>query len=120
MPLIVQWFTAFLWTLGVELVVAGIVLRRCAPLSKRLPLIIVANVATHPAVWLIFPEVGATLSWPGAMTLALSELWAFGFEAFVYLLYLGAPQRRAGLLASLLGNAASWAMGYLLRAVDLL
>jgi hypothetical protein len=119
-PLIGSWLQAFLWTLGVELVVAGAALRGRASLGRRLALVTVANVATHPAVWLILPEVGASYGWPRWVTLALSELWAFGFEAFVYALFLGAEQRRAAMAASLMANGASWGMGYLLRAVRLL
>jgi hypothetical protein len=119
MPLIVHWFQAFLWTLGIELAVAAVVLRNHVPIAHRLSLITVANIATHPAVWLIFPELGAGQHWPSWFTLALSEAWAFGFEAFVYALFLGRDEARIAITASVAANAASLGLGYALRAVGL-
>ena len=119
LPLIAHWFRAFLWTLGLELVVAGLVLRGHVPRARRLALITVANVATHPAVWLIFPELGLGLSWPKWLTLTLSEVWAFGFEIGVYGLFLGRGKLRVAVLASVTANAVSLGCGYALRALDL-
>lgn len=117
MLLIAHWFRAFLWTLGIELAVAGFVLRGHASPFRLLALITIANIATHPAVWLIFPELGASQRWPGWMTLALSEAWAFGLEALVFALFLGDGKVRHALAASVAANAASLGLGYALRAV---
>lgn len=119
MLLIAHWFRAFLWTLGIELVVAAFVLRGHVPMARRAALIAVANVATHPAVWLIFPELGAGQRWPSWLTLALSEVWAFGLEAFVYSLLLGRGKARVAIAASVAANAASLGLGYALRALGL-
>ena len=116
MPLIACWFRAFLWTLGSELLVAGIGLRGRVPLGRRLSLIAIANVATHPAVWLIFPELGAARGWPATVTLVASEAWAFGFEAFVYWVFLGNGRARAAIATSVAANATSFGLGFLLRA----
>ena len=116
MLLIEHWFRAFLWTLGLELPVAAFVLRRHVQLARRLALIVVANVATHPAVWLIFPELGSRQHWPSWLTLALSEAWAFGFETAVYSLFLGRGKLRVAASASLAANALSLGLGYVLRA----
>lgn len=117
MLLIAHWFRAFAWTLGLELVVASLVLRHCLPLGRRLSVILIANVATHPAVWLIFPELGAGQGWPFGVTLALSEAWAFGFEAWVYWIMLGKGQARVAVLASVAANAVSLGLGFALRAL---
>jgi len=116
MLLIAQWFRAFAWTLGIELLVAGVWLRGTLPLGRRVGVICVANVATHPAVWLIFPELGAALGWPSLGSLVASEVWAFGFEAFVYGLFLGAGKRRTAIGTSVVANAASLGIGFVLRA----
>jgi hypothetical protein len=116
MLLIAQWFRAFAWTLGIELLVAGVWLRGTLPLGRRVGVICIANVATHPAVWLIFPELGAALRWPSFGSLIASEVWAFGFEAFVYGLFLGAGKRRLAITTSVAANAASLGLGFVLRA----
>jgi hypothetical protein len=120
MLLITHWFRAFAWTLGLELLVASLVLRHALPLGRRLSLIIIANVATHPAVWLIFPELGSGLGWPFGLTLTSSELWAFGFEAWVYWVMLGKGQGRLACLTSVAANAVSLGLGLVLRAAGLL
>jgi hypothetical protein len=117
MLLIAHWFRAFAWTLGLELVVASVVLRHALPLGRRLSLIAIANVATHPAVWLIFPELGAGQGWPSWLTFALSEVWAFGFEAWVYSVMLGKGQARSAVLASVAANTVSLGLGFALRAL---
>lgn len=119
MFLIVHWFRAFAWTLGIELVVAGVLLRGALPLGRRVSIIAIANVATHPAVWLIFPELGAGLGWSPFVTLFASEVWAFGFEAFVYGLFLGPGRQRLGIATAVAANAASLGLGFALRACGL-
>jgi hypothetical protein len=116
MFLIAHWFRAFLWTLGIELLVAGFCLRGSVPLARRVSLITIANVATHPAVWLIFPELGAALGWPWLATVGVSEVWAFGFEAFVYSIFLGTSKQRTAITAAVAANAASLGLGFVLHA----
>ena len=79
-------------------------------------IIAIANVATHPAVWLIFPELGAGLGWSSFITLTASEVWAFGFEAFVYWVFLGTGKHRLAVVTAVAANAASLGLGFLLRA----
>jgi hypothetical protein len=117
--IIAHWFRAFVWTLLLEQAVAGLVLRRAIPqTSRRVSVIAVANVASHPAVWLIFPELGASLGWPYLSTLLLSEAWAFGLEAWIYWLFLGSSKARLALIASTSANAVSLALGFGLRWLD--
>jgi hypothetical protein len=119
MPLIAAWFRAFVCTLLIEQLAACWALRRELPLGRRIALITVANVASHPAVWLIFPELGAGLGWPHLVTLLVSEIWAFGLEALIYLLFLGNGRARQAVWASVLANGLSLSLGYVLRAFRL-
>ncbi|MDF3064896.1 MAG: putative rane protein [Polyangiaceae bacterium] len=116
MLLVLHWFRAFVLTLVIEQAAAGYVLRPYAPALRRASLIAVANMASHPAVWLIFPEVGAGLGFPPLATLLVSEAWAFGLEALIYVLFLGAGHARRALHASTFANASSLLLGFGARA----
>jgi hypothetical protein len=116
MLLIYHWFRAFVWTLLLEQLAAGFVLRRAVPsLGRRVSVIGVANLASHPAVWLIFPELCYGLGLTRTLTLLLSEAWAFGLEAWIYWLFLGPSQTRLALRAAVLANSVSLALGWGLR-----
>jgi len=104
-------------TLAIEELAAAWALGPSVPPLRRAALIAVANIASHPAVWLIFPELGAGLRWPRLVTLVVSELWAFGLEALVYRLFLGAGQARRAAVTSALANGLSLAIGLGLRAL---
>ena len=117
MLLIGHWFRAFAWTLLLEQLVAGVVLRRALPdWARRVSVIAVANIASHPAVWLIFPELGSGLGLSRLSILALSEAWAFGLEAWIYWLFLGTGQARLAIKTSVLANAVSLGLGFALRS----
>jgi hypothetical protein len=116
MPLVIHWFRAFVWTLAIEQIAAGWVLRRDVPVLRRIGLIAVCNLASHPAVWLIFPELGAGFGWTRLGTLAISEAWAFGLEALIYVLFLGPGKARTAIYASTLANGLSLSLGLVLRA----
>ncbi len=116
MLLIVHWFRAFAWTLLIEQVVAGLMLRQAVPSwSRRCSIVAVANLASHPAVWLIFPELGSSLGLSSATSLIVSEIWAIGVEGWIYWLFLGSSSPRLALKTTLAANAASLAVGYGLR-----
>jgi hypothetical protein len=112
MPTPRAWLVAFLITVAVE---APIVLALTRGLAlrarRRRPLIVFAQLATHPLVWFMFPRiVGLT----GRTSAALSELWAWLAEAAFYaLVFPGLPPFRA-LGISALANGASVAAGLLL------
>lgn len=117
MLLIGHWLRAFVWTLVIEQVAAGLVLRRAlASPGKRISVITVANLASHPAVWLIFPELCSGLGWSRTTSLLISEAWAFGLEAWIYWLFLGTGHARLAVTAAVVANALSLGIGYALRA----
>ncbi len=111
MPLILAWFRAFLLTLAIEELAAGWLLRRDVAPLRGGALIAVANVASHPAVWLIFPELGQGLRWPRLVTLLASEAWAVGLEALIYALFLGTGRTKQAVRVSLLANGLSFSIG---------
>jgi hypothetical protein len=118
MSYVAEWARAFAITTTVELCVATPLLARAGgkkrpALWRCLGAVIVAQVASHPAVWFVFP----TLGWRYALSLAVSELWAVASEIFIYkLVFHEAPWSRA-VAASALANAASYAVGLAIRYV---
>jgi hypothetical protein len=105
---VANWLRAFGLTLLIELAIALPLLARVEPrLWRRMAVVIVANLATHPLVWFLFPglAIGA-----GAR-LALSEAWALLAELAIYrIVWSALPIRRAALV-SLAANAASLIAG---------
>jgi hypothetical protein len=102
------WLLAFGLTLVVECPIVAGFSRGRAPLGRRLLLAAFASLATHPAVWFIFPE----LPLEPRLALGLSEVWAAGTEAVFYGLVL-LPWRRA-VVAAVVANAASFGLGLVL------
>jgi hypothetical protein len=116
MQLVLHWFSAFAWTLLLEQIGAGLLLRRALPgWGRRASIITVANLASHPAVWLIFPELCSGLGLTSRQCLVLSEVWAFGFEGWIYWLFLGPKQLRLATTTAVVANALSLALGFALR-----
>jgi len=116
MAYVLAWFKAFLITVVVELLVAWPLLRR-DELSggRRAGLIFFAQMASHPAVWFIFPEL--KLRW--ASILLLAEGWAVLSETlFYWLVFRGLPLRRAFGVAAL-ANGASYGTGLALQAAGI-
>ncbi|WP_438042127.1 hypothetical protein [Sorangium sp. So ce128] len=112
-PLVAAWARAFAFTLLIELAVASPLLGAAERArGRRAALVAVANLASHPAVWFIFPAlaIGATAR------LALSELWAVLLELGVYRLALRELPATHAIAASALANGASLGLGLLLRA----
>jgi hypothetical protein len=108
---IAGWLRAFGLTLLFELPVATPLLataeRRTA---RRLAGVVVANLATHPLVWFLFP--GLALGRWGRF--AAAEAWAFAAETAVYLVIWPALGARRAALVSLLANGTSAVAGLLL------
>lgn len=111
MSYLALWVRAFAVTLGVELAVATWFLPKEASRVRRLGAVTVANVASHPAVWFVFPDLVS--SWHTA--LLLSEAWALGSEVLVYRLVFPTLSWRKAFAASALANGASILAGIALR-----
>jgi hypothetical protein len=104
-----EWFAAFVLTLVVETPIVVAVLRRREPDLVRLALIaIIANLATHPAVWFVFTQL-FLVGTPEYVLAA--EVWAVVIEAAVYLVVIRGVGARRAVTASVLANGASIVAG---------
>lgn len=108
------WLRAFALTLAVESAIAVPLLRPAEPrVGRRIGAVALANLATHPAVWFIFPALGLSYG----MTVGIAEAWAVAIEIAAYvLLFPQAPRARLAGIA-LVANGASWAAGIAVRAL---
>lgn len=107
------WLTAFLVTFVVEApIVLALTRGSETGATRRLALVLFAQLSTHPLVWFVFPTiVGIT----GGTATLLSEIWACLAEAAFYALVLrGLPFTRA-LGISALANGASVLAGVALE-----
>jgi len=76
------WFAAFVVTVAVELPIGAWLLRRAEPeLPRRVALVVLANLVTHPAVWYVFSQLFlvGTVEY-----LVAAEGWAVAAEAVFY------------------------------------
>ena len=105
---VASWLRAFGITLLVELPIALLLLAPVEPrLLRRASAIAVANLATHPLVWFLFP--GLVLG--AGARLALSEAGAMLGELAIYrIVWPGLSLRRAALV-SVAANVASLVVG---------
>src|SRR4051794_9579552 len=82
-PWVIAWFKAFVLTEMVEVPVV-LAMTRNAPrgmtVSRRAGFAFFASLATHPAVWFIFPDLGVS----DDVRIVLSEAWACVAEAAFY------------------------------------
>jgi hypothetical protein len=105
---IANWLRAFAVTLLVEVPIAtpllGIVERSVA---RRIAIVVVANLATHPLVWFLFPGLASGR----ATRLVLSEAWALLAELAIFKLVWPSLRLRRAALVSLAANGASVAVG---------
>jgi hypothetical protein len=105
---VANWLRAFGLTLLVELAIALPLLAPVEPrLSRRASAVVVANLATHPLVWFLFPGLAIGV---GAR-LAFSEVWAVLAELAIYRIVWPAISIRRAALLSLAANAASLVAG---------
>ena len=108
------WLIAFGTTLLLEAPVVLWLLRPSEPsLLRRVVLLVVANLATHPLVWFFFPA----LPLKRLTSRLLSEGWAFAAEMLIYALLVALGDQRFGkvlaraALVSALANGLSWGLG---------
>ena len=109
-----NWLRAFGFTLLLEIPIAtpllGIVERS---VLRRIAIVVVANLATHPLVWFLFPG----LAFGKTTRIALSEAWALLAELAIYRLVWPSLRGRRAALVSLAANAASFTAGLALARV---
>lgn len=105
------WFVAFLITVLSELAVAVPLL---APgggsRSRRIATVCIAQLATHPSVWFIWPLFG----WPRPSYLLAAEAFALLTEALIYRLVFERLAWSRAFAASALANGSSIVVGLLL------
>ena len=105
------WFTAFVVTVVIEgPIVWWFVRGREASVLRVGAAVLLANLASHPAVWFIFTQL--LLVGSVAYTLT-TEAWAVIVEAVLYVLALRGVGPRRALAASLVANVASYLVGVL-------
>lgn len=103
-----DWLVVFLCTLALETPVVLSLMRKSGePKLRVFALVFFANIATHPAVWFVFPANDL----PYTVQTALAEVWAFGLEAiFYFLVFRPITFRRAAWIA-IAANAVSFGVG---------
>ena len=105
------WFTAFVVTVVIEAPIVWWFVRVREPSVLRVgTAVLLANLASHPAVWFIFTQL--LLVGSVAYTLT-TEIWAVIVEAILYVLALRGVGPRRALAVSLVANAASYLVGVL-------
>jgi len=113
MVLIASWARAFAVTLLTEVIVVGWLLGRSWSVRRRVAVACLAQLASHPAVWFIFPA----FAWPRLTYLAIAETWAVLVETGVYRLAIPGLRTKRAFTVALVANALSYGLGLLLRAL---
>lgn len=111
MSLVAAWFRFFLLTTAIELLIAVPLLGKERGNVRRVGAVLLGQLASHPLVWFVWPAFG--LSRP--LYLLLAESWAVLVEWLTYCLVFEKLSWQRALAASALSNAASLAVGTLLR-----
>jgi len=107
MPLLRAWLVAFALTLASELAVAVPLLARGGTRSRRIAAVCLAQLATHPSVWFIWPLLGL----PRPQFLLLAEAFALVVEALIYRLCFERLAWSRCFAASALANGISVSVG---------
>jgi hypothetical protein len=105
------WPGAFLLTIASELAVAVPLLGPSCPLARRAGAVLLGQCITHPLVWFAWPLLGL----PRPLYLLCAEAFAVAAELVVYRLALAELAWPRAVAAASLANAASIAVGLLLR-----
>ena len=109
------WFAAFVVTVAIELPIGAWLLRHAEPdLRRRVALVVLANLATHPAVWYVFSQLFlvGTVEY-----LAAAEGWAVAAEAVLYVVAIRGLGAGRAILVAVVANGASFAVG---RIIDVI
>lgn len=106
-----DWLLAFALTIASELAVAVPLLGPGVSRARRVAAVCLGQLATHPAVWFIWPLLG----WSRPSYVLVAEAFAVIVEMLVYrLVFQRLPWSRA-LVASALANATSLMVGLWVR-----
>jgi hypothetical protein len=106
------WLAAFLITVAVEVPLVAPLLRGRDPGGWRLvALVVFANLATHPAVWFIFPQLVLVGTLPFTV---VAELWAVAAEAVFYGVAVRGVTPARAIGTSVAANVASFVVGLLI------
>ena len=112
-PFLIAWSKAFALTVLIQLPIVFLCLESALPpKGRRLGIALFAQLASHPAVWFVFPRLGLTY-W---LMVAFAEAWAVLSETAFYALLAPTSVRRAVLVA-LAANTASFGIGLIVRAL---
>jgi hypothetical protein len=101
------WLGAFALTTVCELAVAVPLLAAGGSRARRIGAVCLGQLATHPAVWFIWPLIG----WSRPSYVLVAEGFAVVVEMLVYRLVFERLQWSRALAASALANATSLAIG---------
>jgi len=105
------WARAFALTCALELPIVLLATRASTtPVARRAPIVLMAQLLTHPLVWFVFPRWTAH---PEA-AFALSELSAWWLEALLYTLTLARVSPWLALGVSGVANAVTLGLGLLM------
>jgi hypothetical protein len=110
-----SWFAAFVLTVAVEAPIVVFLLRGVQRDLVRLAIaIVVANLATHLAVWYVFTQ----LLFVGTLEYILvAETWAIAAEAILYWAAIGGLSMRRAVAVAVVANVASFTAGRLIGLV---
>src|SRR6188768_7448 len=107
MPLLRAWLIAFAITVTSELAIAVPLLGAGNTRARRVAVVCLAQLATHPSVWFIWP----LLDLSRVSFLLLAESFAFVAEALIYRLCFEQVGWSRCFAASALANATSMLIG---------
>lgn len=103
-----RWLQAFLFTVAVEVPIVVLLLRSTGkPMWRLVVLALVAQCASHPAVWFVFPTLGLRY-WN---MIVIAEAWAVLSETFIYFGLNEKTSVPRAFGVSLFANALSYGFG---------
>jgi hypothetical protein len=109
-----MWLRAFVVTAFIEIPIVVVLTRGTAfPAWRRAMVALLGQIATHPAVWFIFPRIAGLT---GLQATVLSESWAFLAEACLYAVALPGVRPLRALGISAIANGTSYGLGLALCA----
>lgn len=98
---------AYAFTLAIEAPILYLILRREYGIKEIMKDSLIANTATIPLVWFVFPAFG--LGYP--VQIAISEIFAFGAEAGIYRFLFAGIKVETAVMAAFACNLVSFAAG---------